>query len=197
MMLIWKCWRTASVCVLVCVGSGLCTQVIFMHSQLCSCVRRYVLKALRTWEWICVCGVLFAYMGFDLRTWDAWHKPHFVHFRLFSIVSLPHAILTHLFFIFASDYHYTLFYLHFCIKISYFLNFAWIRDLMSSSFFSFFFFCPHMLIGEAPIRWWSGSTFLSSKPRAISERRALSLSLVFFQRSLRVLPWCSVLRFRK
>ena len=48
-----------------------------------------------------------------------------------------------------------------------------------------------MQVGEAPIRWWSGSTFLSPKPEAISRRQASSLSSVFFQRSLQVLPWRS------
>ena len=48
-----------------------------------------------------------------------------------------------------------------------------------------------MLVGEALIKWWSGTIFMSPKSRAISERQALSLSLVFFQRSLWVLPCCS------
>ena len=37
---------------------------------------------------------------------------------------------------------------------------------------------------------WS-PTFSSSKPRPISGWQASSLSLAFFRRSLRVLPWCS------
>ena len=48
-----------------------------------------------------------------------------------------------------------------------------------------------MLVGEALIRWWNGTTFLPLKLGPTSERRASSPSLVFFQRGLRVLPWCS------
>jgi len=54
-----------------------------------------------------------------------------------------------------------------------------------------------MLVGEAPIRWWNGSTFLSPKPGAILGRSALSLSLVFFRRILRVLPTPFILSSRR
>ena len=40
------------------------------------------------------------------------------------------------------------------------------------------FFCSHhplMLVGEAPIRWWSGSSYLSPKPGIISGRHVISL----------------------
>ena len=49
------------------------------------CICRSVLKALHTWEWACVCGVLFEYARFDLHMWDAWQKPYFAHFHLFFI----------------------------------------------------------------------------------------------------------------
>ena len=57
-------------------------------------------------------------------------------------------------------------------------------------------FCNHhslMLVGQAPIRSWSGSTFSPLKLEVISGRRALSPSLAFFWKSLRVPPWCSAI----
>ena len=63
-----------------------------------------------------------------------------------------------------------------------------LMNLMTSLFCSYH---PFMLVGETPIRWWSGSTYLSSKPGVISMRWALRLSSFFFQKRLRVLPWHS------
>ena len=86
-------------------GFGLRMQFVFMCMQLFSCLRRYVFEALHTWEWTCICGSCLC----------AWALAH-VHetlgrsstlsiFIYFSSVSLLHAILTHLFVIFASEYH--------------------------------------------------------------------------------------------
>ena len=50
-----------------------------------------------------------------------------------------------------------------------------------------------MLVGEVPIRWWSSTTFLSPKLEPIFEKWALSLSLAFFWKGPRVLPWCNAL----
>ena len=48
-----------------------------------------------------------------------------------------------------------------------------------------------MLVGEAPIRWWSGTTSLFSKPGLTSKKRASSLSLFFYWKSPQVLLWCN------
>ena len=134
-MHIWECWRSASVCVLACVGLGLCT-------QLYSCVRSSVLVYIVLFLRLYVRRNGFAYAGSCLRTWaltcvreTLGRSPFLPIFTYFSFVSLPCAILTHFFVIFAfciSLYHS--FYLHSCIKASYFPNSAWIRNLMSSSF---------------------------------------------------------------
>ena len=81
------------------------------------------------------------------------------------------------------------FYLYSCIESSISQHFAWIKE----SNITFFFHSPYllMLVKEALIRWWSGTTFSFLKPGPIFGRRALSLSLDFFRRSLPVLPWCS------
>ena len=57
--------------------------------------------------------------------------------------------------------------------------------------FSFYSHHSLMLVREAPIRWWNGSTSLPLKLGATSGTMALSPSLVSFQRSPRVLPCCS------
>ena len=61
----------------------LLTQLVFMHTQLYSWVRRYVFKALHAWEWTCVRKVLSKCIGFDLYMWDTWQKPYFAHFHTF------------------------------------------------------------------------------------------------------------------
>ena len=162
-----------------CVGLGLHTKLRFLRMQLYSYVWWYVLEILCTWGWACVRGVLFTYVGFDPHMWDSWQKPYFTHFHLFlsfcTWISL-----------------YPSFYLHSCTENIIFMISAWIKNLMSFS--SFFLFCSHhplMLVGEALIRWWNGTTFLPLKLGPTSERWASSPSLVFFQRGLRVLPWCS------
>ena len=153
MMYAWKWQTTASICVPMCVGSGLCTQLGFMHTQLYSCIHNSVLKALVTWEWACIRVVLSAYMGLDLRTWDVWQRPYFAHFHSFfdcftpicnpnnSFLSFLHLNVTVSFFL--SSFFYQ--------NIIFFLNSTWIRNLMSSSSF-----CSHhslMLVGEALTRW--------------------------------------------
>ena len=156
---------------------------------LCSCVHglgpayaAYILAYTGLFLRFYICGDGPAYAGSCLRKWALTRlcktssksstRPVFISF---SLVSFLYAIVTHLFVIFAFEYY--------CNKTSYFPNSACIRNLMSS----FFFFGSHhplMLVGEALIKWWSGTIFMSPKSRAISERQASSLSLVFFQRSL-------------
>ena len=55
-------------------------------------------------------GVLSLYVGFDLRTRDVWQKPSLPIFTSFSSVLLLYTILTHLFVIFAPEYHCILFF---------------------------------------------------------------------------------------
>ena len=141
----------------------------------------------------CVREVPSVYVGFVPCTWDAWQRPYFVHFHfIFSTISLLYAILTPFFccchFCIWTSPHPS-FYLYSCIENSISQHFAWIKE----SNVTFFFHSPHllMLVREAPIRWWSGTTFSFLNPRPIFGRRASSLSLDFFRRSPRVLPWCS------
>ena len=86
---------------------------------------------------------------------------------------------------------YHSFYLHSCITIPFSLNFTWIMNLMTS----LLFYSHHslMLVGQAPIRWWSGSTFSPLKLEVMFGRWALSPSLAFFWKSLWVPPWCSAI----
>ena len=60
---------------------------------------------------------------------------------------------------------------------------------------SLLFYSHHslMLVGQAPIRWWSGSTFSPLKLEVMFGRWALSPSLAFFWKSLWVPPWCSAI----
>ena len=132
-MLLWKFCRTASIYVLACVGSGLCTKLVFLCMQLCSCVPKYVLEVLRTWEWTCVRWVLSACVSFDLRMWNAWQKLCSAHFYFFFTCFIStcnsHAPSCH-FCIRISLYHP--FYLHSCITTLYSSNFTSIMNLMTS-----------------------------------------------------------------
>ena len=116
---------------------------MFLHAWTRSCIRILysclILEALHTWEWSCVCGVLSMYVGFDPRTWDAWQKFYSAHSHLLFIYFTSTCNLNTLFFFF---FHFCIqlslypsFYLHSYIKTSYFLNSAWIRNLISPSFF--------------------------------------------------------------
>ena len=137
MMLSWKCRSTAYVCVLACVGPGLRTQLVFMCTQLYSCICRWVLEVLHTWEWTYVCGVLSASMGFDPYMWDAWQKPCSAYFyspfnRFTSICNSN----THSWHFCIRLSLYDLMYLHSCTKTPYFLNFTQIMNLTTFSFFA-------------------------------------------------------------
>ena len=83
-------------------------------------------------------------------------------FTLFSTVSLPYAILTHVFVIFTPEHHRILLFIFIlALKTSFIIISIWIKNVMSSPFF-----CSHhplMLVGEVLIRWWNGTTFLSLK----------------------------------
>ena len=133
-MLLQKCRRTTSVYVLACAGSGLRMQLVFMHTQLYSCIRRYVLESLRMWEWTGVRRVLSTCVGFDPRTWDALQKPYSAHFHLFfnhftsicnSNTPFHHSCIWN------SLYHFFIFILH---QNTISLNFTWIMNLISSFF---------------------------------------------------------------
>jgi len=149
------------------------------------CIRRFVLAYVG----------LFLHMGSCLRTW-ALTSVHEMSgrsstlpiFTYFSSDSLLHAILTHLFEIFTFEYRYILFLSSFLYQ-----NIIFSKFYLNQESNIIFLFCSHrpfMLVGEALIKWWSGTIFLSLKPVAISEKQALSLSLVFFWRILQALPWC-------
>ena len=106
-------------------------------------------------------------------------------FTSLSTVSLLYVILTPLFVIFAYDLHPS-FYLHSCIKNIIFHHF----HLNPESNVIFFFCSPHplILVGEAPTRWWSGTTSLFPRSGLAFGKQASSLSLAFYQKGLQVLP---------
>ena len=105
-----------------------------------SCVRSFVLTYVGLFLRLCVCGNGPTYTG---RTWALTRicetlgkRPTLPIFTFFSPVSLLFAILTHLFFIFAPEYHY----IHLLIfilasKTSFFINSSKIKNLISSSLF--------------------------------------------------------------
>ena len=182
MIYAWNCWRKLFVCSFACVGSSLHTYPGLMCTQVYSCEHRPILEAMCTWVLAYVPGALSAYVGLDPRTWDAWQIPYFAHFHLFF--NCFNSICNPNTFIFCHFCTWTLlhpyFYLYSCIK--------------NIIFHIIFFFCsPHslMLVGEAPTRWWSGTTSLFSKPRLTSRKWASSLSLFFYQKILEVLLWCN------
>ena len=110
-------------------------------------------SSLRKWDPVCIRGLWHAYIG---RMAEALFCSFSLQFWIFSLL---YAILTHLFVIFASEHH--------CI-----LLFIFILALKTLFFII-------LLVGEAPIWWWSGTTFLPLKLRPISGRRVSSLSLAF------------------
>ena len=99
--------------VFLCAWAWAC--VCSLKSQLYSCIRKSVLEALHTWEWACVRGVLSAYAGFDLHTYDVWQKSYSAHFHLFFIcfTSNPNKPFCHLCTWISP---YPSFYLHFYIE---------------------------------------------------------------------------------
>ena len=158
----------------MCVGSSLRTQLGFICTQLCFCVCMSVLVVLHRWERACVCGVLSTYVHF--------------YFNCFTSICNPNTSFCH--FCIWTSLHPS-FYLYSCIENIIFHHF----HLNQESNVIFFFCCPHslMLAGEVPIRWWSSTTFLSPKLEPIFEKWASSLSLAFFWKGPRVLPWCNAL----
>ena len=116
MMHLRKCLRIAFVYVLVCVGSGLRTQLIFMCMQLCSCIRGLFLR-------LCICGNGPTYAGSFLHAWALTRvcetfgrNPTLPIFTSFPSFSFLYAILTLLFAITSS------FSLHSYTETSYFPN---------------------------------------------------------------------------
>ena len=124
-----------------------------------SCVHRSVPTYACLFLRLCICGNGTAYTGSCLCTWT---------FTSISTVSLLYAILTSLFVIFVSKHHYILLFIFIlALKMLFFINSTWIKNLMSPFLFSFsffflffflffFFFCihhPFMLVGGALIRW--------------------------------------------
>ena len=98
---------------------------------------------------------------------------------------------SHLFVIFASKYNYILLFIFILSSKHHIFQILFESRILC---YLFIFSCSHhplMLVGEALMKWWSGTIFLSPKPGAMFRRRALSLSLVFFWRSLGVLHWCN------
>ena len=161
-----------------------------LHTQLCSCVRRFVLEALCMWGWTYMRGPVYI-RGFWLEYMTHLAKALLCPFPLF-------------FNYFTSICNLKTSFCHFCIWTSLhpsFYLFSFIENIISHHFCLnqesnvIFFFCspyPLMLVGEVLTRWWSGTTSSFSRLGLISRKRALSLSLAFLQKGPQVLPWCNV-----
>ena len=109
-----------------------------LHSCVCSSILAYVDLFLR----LCVRGNRPTCARFCLCTWALTcvremlgRSLTLLIFTYFSTISLPYAILTPFCHFCIRLSLYPSFYLHSCIKTSYFLNFTWIRNLMSPSSF--------------------------------------------------------------
>ena len=108
-----------------------------------SSVRGFVLTYAGLFLRLCICGngpayvgVMFTYVGFDPRMWDAWQKLYSAHFHFlfnrFTTICNPNTP----FVIFSSKHRYILLFIFILTsKISFFINFAWIKNLMPSSSF--------------------------------------------------------------
>ena len=125
---------------------------------LCSCMRglglayvSYIHAYVALFLRFCIRGNGPVYAGYCLCMWALTHVREMPDrsstlpiLTYFSSISLPRAILTHFFF-----FHFCIqlslypsFYLHPCIKTSFFLNSARIRNLMSSHSFLFAVIIP-------------------------------------------------------
>ena len=122
----------------------LCPYVCRLRPAYATWIHSYAALFLR----FCICGNRHAYARSCLRTWaltrvrEAPGKgPTLPIFTYFSTISVLYAILIPLFVIFVSKHHYILLFIFILAsKTSFFINFAWIKNLISPSFFSFFFF---------------------------------------------------------
>ena len=180
-------------CTRACIRSWIHVYVgLFLCVQVCSWGYVYISYGLRTWGPICVRGLCPVYVRCLVEALLCPFSLFF--FNCFTSI----CNLNTFFFFFFFCCHFCIwtsphpsFYLYSCIENSISQHFAWIKE----SNVTFFFHSPHLLllVREAPIRWWSGTTFSFLNPGPIFGRRASSLSLDFFQRSPRVLPWCSAL----
>ena len=111
--------------------------------SLYSCVRNSILTYAGMFLSFYICGngpayvgVMFTYVGFDPRMWDAWQKLYSAHFHFlfnrFTTICNPNTP----FVIFSSKHRYILLFIFILTsKTSFFINFAWIKNLMPSSSF--------------------------------------------------------------
>ena len=163
-MPLWKCQRTAF--------------VFFLHvwarAYICcwySCVHNSILAYASMFLRFCVRGNRLMYVGFCLRVLPLTRVREtpgrslaLPIFTPFSPISLPYAILTHLFVIFVSKYHCIILFIFTCASKH---HIPWI-SFESWIYRPFLLFCsqqPLMLVGEAPIRWWNGLTYSPRKQR--------------------------------
>ena len=109
-------------------------QLVLMHTQLCSCIRRLVLEALRTWVLAYICGVLSTYVGLDPHTWDNWQRPYSAHFHFFFHCFTSICNLTPFFVIFGFEHHCILLFIFIlALKTPSFIIFTWIKNLTGSN----------------------------------------------------------------
>ena len=153
---------------------------LFLHTQVCSWGFGYIGMGLHTQGPICVC-----------RLWPAYVR------CLAEALLCPFSFIFQLFRFYMQSQHL---FCHFCIWTSLrpsFYLYSWIENTISHQFFLnqeynvIFFFCsphPFMLVGEAPTKWWNGTTFSFLRLELISGRWALSLSLAFIRKGLQVPP---------
>ena len=171
----------------------LCARARAYVGNLDLCIRSSILMYTGLFVRLCVRGDGLAYAGSCLCMW-ALTSVHEVLsrgltlpiFTFLSTVSLLYAILTPLFVIFASEHLASSFSSLFLHRKHHFC-------LNQESNVIFFLCNPHplMLVREAPIRGWSGTTFSFLRLGLISGKRALSLSLAFFWKGPQVLLWCN------
>ena len=101
---------------------------LFLHSQLCSWGFAYVGVGLRTRGSVCIRGLWPAYVRCLAK---ALLCPFSLFFIYFTSMCNPNTPFCHFY---TRISLYASFYLHSYIKTSFFLNYAWIRNLMSFSF---------------------------------------------------------------
>ena len=153
--------------------------------QVCSWGSAYVGSSLCKLGPVCICGSWFVYVK---HLAEALLCLFHYFFHCFTSICDLNTPFCH--FCTWTSPHPS-FYLYFCVKNIIFRHFY----LNQESNVIFFFCSPHpfMLVGEAPTRWWNGTTFLFPKLGLTSGKRASNLSLAFYQKGLQMLLWCNAL----
>ena len=127
--------------------------------SLYSCIHNSILVYISLFLRSCILGFWPVYARSYLRIWaltrihEASSKgPTLPIFTYFSTISLLYAILIPLFVIFVSKHHYILLFIFIlALKMLFFINSTWIKNLMSPFLFSFSFLHRSLCPGGATI----------------------------------------------